>query len=259
MKTLKRLFFLTLLLAVTFTSVLGFFWFQVQKLKSHYPVYDLQTKKYVLKKEKPKNWIGIDDVSKVARWAILVSEDWAFYQHQGLDLNQLEEALRESYQKRKFVRGASTITQQVVKNALLDSRKTIQRKLKEMVMATMLEKTLTKDQILEIYLNLIELGPELYGIKKASFFYFQKKPSLLNAKEGAFLAMLLPSPIRYSQSYRNQKLTPFAKDQIEDILIKLRQARVINEEQRQKERRRVLSFESTSYFGEDLFDINKEF
>ena len=71
--------------------------------------------------------------------------------------------------------------------------------------------------------------------------------------------MLLPSPIRYSQSYRKQKLTPFAHEQINDILVKLRQANIINESQREAASREVLSFESINYFGEDFLDVTKEF
>ncbi|MAZ49958.1 MAG: hypothetical protein CME65_15455 [Halobacteriovoraceae bacterium] len=230
----------------------------VSLLKNHYPVYSLENQRYELQKTKPEHWVAHSEVSHNAKWAIIVSEDWAFFDHYGIDVNQLEKVIEESLEEQSFVRGASTITQQVVKNALLTPEKTLVRKFNEILMALMLEKILSKDEILEHYLNLIELGEDLYGIKAASQFYFQKKPSKLNAKEGAFLAMLLPSPVRYSQSYRNQKLTEFAKSQIEEILIKLRQARVLTEEQRQVERRRVLSFEVMNYFGEDLLSIEKE-
>lgn len=231
---------------------------EVQKLKKFYPYFNIKTQKYELVEKRPKSWVSIDKISKYAKWAIIVSEDWAFYDHNGLDFNQLERVIEESVQEQKLTRGASTITQQVIKNALLSSEKTIIRKAKEMVMAYMLEKIMEKDQILENYLNLIELGSDLYGIKLAADYYFQKKPAQLNAKEGAFLAMLLPSPKRYSQSFRNQKLTKFASQQIQEILVKLRQAGIITEEERQRELRQVLSFEVINYFGEDLLDIEKE-
>lgn len=230
----------------------------VQKLTHSYPVYDLKSDQYKLVKEKPKTWIAEKDISEYAKWAIIVSEDWAFFDHNGLDFNQLTKVLEESVEEKKLVRGASTITQQVVKNSLLTPRKTLTRKFKEMIMALMLEKVLSKKQILEIYLNLIELGKDLYGIKPAAEFYFQKKPIQLNAKEGAFLAMLLPSPVRYAQSFRAQKLTDFARTQIGEILVKMRQAGIISEEQRQEQARKVLSFEALNYFGEDILDIEKE-
>lgn len=251
------LILLTLCLAIPPIFLVGLY-SEVLKLKDHYPVFSSEKNEYVLVKKKPNHWVSINEISHLAKWAIIVSEDWAFFDHKGLDLNQLEKVLEESLEERSFVRGASTITQQVIKNSLLTSEKTLSRKIKEMIMALMLENILTKNEILEHYMNLIELGEGLFGIKKASQFYFQKKPSKLNAKEGAFLAMLLPSPIRYSQSYRNQKLTPFAKAQVEEILVKLRQANIITEEQRQVERRRVLSFEALNYFGEDLLSIEKE-
>lgn len=245
-------------LGVLLIVLLGM-WQDVQKLKDHYPVFDKKKADYVLVNKKPKHWISVNKISKVARWAIIVSEDWAFYEHEGLDTRQLFKVIEESYEAGEFVRGASTITQQVIKNALLGPQKTLTRKVKEMIMATMLEKTLTKDQILEHYLNLIELGEDIYGVRAGARLYFQKHPAKLNAKEGAFLAMLLPSPIRYSQSYRNQKLTPFAHEQINDILVKLRQANIINEAQREAASREVLSFESINYFGEDFLDVTKEF
>lgn len=251
------LIFLALTLAIPLIFLVGYY-FEVSKLENHYPVFDSERQEYVLQDKRPEHWVTLSEVSDYAKWAIVVSEDWAFFQHQGLDFQQLEKVVEESVEEQTLTRGASTITQQVIKNAILTPEKTITRKLKEMIMALMLEKILTKDKILEHYLNLIELGENIYGIKAGSNFYFDKLPSKLNAKEGAFLAMLLPSPTRYSQSFRNKKLTEFAKTQIEEILVKLRQARIITEEQRQVERRRVLSFEVMNYFGEDLLDIEKE-
>ena len=258
-KYLKAILLISLVLIVAIPSILLVgYCSDVSKLKNHYPVWDQKTEQYILTKKKPKHWVSVKEVSHVAKWAIIVSEDWAFYDHNGLDFQQLEKVVEESVEEKTLTRGASTITQQVIKNSVLTPEKTLTRKFTEMVLALMVEKILTKDQILEHYLNLIELGENLYGIKAGSKFYFDKKPSKLNAKEGAFLAMLLPSPKRYSQSYRNQKLTEFAKEQVEDILIKLRQAGIITEEQRQVERRRVLSFEVMNYFGEDLLSVEKE-
>ena len=96
----------------------------------------------------------------------------------------------------------------------------------------MVEKKIGKDKILEHYINLIELGRGIYGVKSAAYYYFKKKPKYLNAKEGAFLAMLLPSPKRYSQSFRIKELTLYAKEQVSKILKKMKMAKIITDERR---------------------------
>lgn len=194
-------------------------------------------------KQRPASWIGVGEVSKVAVGAIVVSEDWAFYQHKGYDPNQIKEAVNHDLAKGKFARGASTITQQVAKNVFLDSEKSMLRKAKELMLAVKLEEKFKKPKILEVYLNIAEFGEDLYGIGPASRFYFNKSPSELTAKEGAFLAMLLPSPKRYSQSFRAKHLTDYASKTISDILGKMVQAQYLTDEQQSSEIARPLSFE----------------
>jgi len=197
-------------------------------------------------KSRPAPWVTISEISKKAVGAIVVSEDWAFYQHHGYDPNQIKEAMNHDLATGKFARGASTITQQVAKNVFLDADKTMTRKLKELFLAVKLEETLKKPKILEIYLNIAEFGEGLYGIGPASRFYFGKAPSELTAKEGAFLAMLLPSPKRYSVSFRQKQLTQYARKTIYSILGKMVQARYITEEEKIAERAQRLSFETNS-------------
>ena len=204
-----------------------------------------------LKKNNPKkDWVKIERVSYYAKWAIVVSEDWAFYEHQGVDFNQLELVIKESIGKHKLTRGASTISQQVVKNLFFSNERSIIRKFKEMILTYKLEQVLTKDRILELYLNIAELGEDLYGIKAASKFYFNKKPYALSAKEGAFLAMLLPSPKKYSISFRNRELTDYAKSTVDSILVKLRQAKIISEDQRVEMENETFTWEMDNYYFE---------
>jgi monofunctional biosynthetic peptidoglycan transglycosylase len=208
---------------------------KIKLLSSHYPVFDKEKNDYVLSPVKPHHWVRQDQISYEAKWAIVVSEDWAFFEHEGVDLRQLKIVLEESLQEGEFTRGASTITQQVIKNVILSPERTLTRKLKEILLTRELENTLSKEKILEIYLNIVELGKDIYGIYEASYYYFNKHPRNLNAREGAFLAMLLPSPIKYSVSFKEKRLTDFASEQIDSILIKLRQAKVLTEQQRQAE------------------------
>ena len=198
-----------------------------------------------LEKSRPKDWVSINAVSKVAVGAIIVSEDWAFYSHSGVDLRQLREAIELDWKEKRFVRGASTITQQVAKNIFLTRQKSLVRKVEELILTLKLEQSLSKRKILELYLNIAEWGPGVFGIQRASQYYFKKNPSELNAKEGAFLAMLLPSPIRYGESYRQKTLTPYARERIHILLERMVEAGYLSENELIAEISRVLPFDQS--------------
>lgn len=204
---------------------------------------DPMSGKIDFKSVKPKGYVGINEVSKSALWAIILSEDWAFFDHSGIDFHQLEIVLKEGLEGGNFSRGASTISQQVVKNIFLSSERSYTRKILEILLTLRLESKLSKKRILELYINLVELGQNLYGVGNASFYYFKKHPKDLNPKEGAFLAMLLPSPVKYSSSFKNRKLTEFGKNQTDSILKKMKQAGIISEEDREYYSDSPLSFE----------------
>ncbi len=201
--------------------------------------------------KRPQKWIPLIQVSSKAIWPIVISEDWAFYEHSGLDFNQLGKVLENAVKSGRVKRGASTITQQVVKNLYLSHERSFFRKFNEMILAFSLELLVDKKWILEQYLNLAEFGPSLFGIKEAAWHYFQKSPSELTYREGAFLAMLLPSPTRYGESFRKSELTEFAQEQIESILTKLVQARIISEEEKQTELMDTFNWEALP--DEDFF------
>lgn len=179
-------------------------------------------------------YVKLDDVSLVARNAIIVSEDSAFFDHKGFDWAELRASLETNLEKGGFARGGSTITQQLAKNVYLSSEKSIVRKLKEAMITIQLEEMLTKDEVLEKYLNVVEFGPQVFGIGKASRFYFNKPPSQLTAAEGAFLAFLLPSPTQYSVSFRKKQLTRFARSQTREIVNRLFRFKKISEGQQQE-------------------------
>jgi monofunctional biosynthetic peptidoglycan transglycosylase len=220
----------------------------VSLLKTQYPAVQYHGPKQpftvALQKTRPGAWVSLGEISKAATGAIVVSEDWAFYTHKGIDPKQIHEALQEDLEAKTFARGASTITQQVVKNVFLSQEKSIARKVKEIILALRIEKTVEKKKILESYLNIAEWGEGTFGITAAARFYFGKSPAELSAKEGAFLAMLLPSPKRYSQSFRQKRLTDFAKKTVDAILSKMVKAHYLSEEDRAFEAVRPLSFEN---------------
>lgn len=219
----------------------------MSELKNHYPqvIYRGHGKATKLKIEakQPLHWTGLGKISPIAVEAIMISEDDAFYLHNGYDYEQIKESFEKDLREHRFSRGGSTITQQVVKNVYLSGEKSLFRKMKELVLALRMERQLGKHRILEIYLNIAEFGEGIYGIAPASRFYFQKEPSELNAKEGAFLAMLLPSPKRYSQSFRKHELTPYARSIVDSLLAKLWATNHLGDLEYAEELSRPLPFE----------------
>jgi monofunctional glycosyltransferase len=222
---------------------------KIAELKSHYPhvIYKGPKKpsEIEIRKTPPSNWVNLSQVSKLAQGAVLVSEDWAFYQHEGFDPKQIQEAIQDSVQAGKMTRGASTITQQVAKNIFLTKQKSLTRKVREVWIATKMEKVLGKKKIFELYLNIAEWGEGVFGIERAAQVYFGKPAAQLNAKEGAFLAMLLPSPIKYSISYRKRELTSYARRTIRSIMGKMVQAKYLTLEERDAAWEQPLPFEAS--------------
>lgn len=163
---------------------------------------------------KNRNYARLSQISPIFIDAIVASEDAAFWQHKGVDWHELEQSFRTNLATRKFKRGGSTITQQLIKNAYYSSDKSIVRKLKEAILAHRLEEIMTKKEILEKYLNTIEFGPNIFGIKPAAQHYFGKSPSDLTLLESSFLAFLLPNPKGYYQSFKKGQLTPFARKMV---------------------------------------------
>jgi len=163
-------------------------------------------------------WVPMSEISDHLIAAVISSEDTSFYSHQGVDFHELKEAIKHDIKEKRWARGASTLTQQVVKNVYLTQEKTLTRKFREILWAREIEKSLTKSQILCFYLNMAEWGPGIYGIRGAANHYFSKPASDLSAKESAFLAMLLPSPWRYHVYFAKKELTPWAEKRIARVL-----------------------------------------
>jgi hypothetical protein len=140
------------------------------------------------------SWVPYGAISKFMSTAVLTTEDGGFYRHRGFDVEAIKNSLRENLRRRKFFRGASTISMQLAKNLYLDRTKNVSRKLQEMVLTMYLEQALTKDQIMELYLNVIEFGPMVYGIGPAAQHYFRADPGQLSLGQSLYLSSILPSP-----------------------------------------------------------------
>lgn len=145
------------------------------------------------------SWTPLDDISPFMVAAVLTTEDGAFYKHKGFNHAAIRSSVQANLKARRFVRGASTITMQLAKNLFLARDKALSRKIEEVILTDYLEQSFRKDDMMELYLNVVEFGPDVYGITEAAEYYFGRKPEELHLAECFFLASLLPSPIRYGR------------------------------------------------------------
>ncbi len=154
--------------------------------------------KTILVGESNPNFKRLDEISEYLKICVLQSEDGGFFYHNGFLPESIREALIINIKDKKFRRGGSTISMQLVKNLFLSRSKTLSRKLEEMLIVWLIERNrlISKERMFEIYLNIIEWGPGIYGITAASRFYFHKEPINLTINESIFLASIIPSPKR---------------------------------------------------------------
>jgi monofunctional biosynthetic peptidoglycan transglycosylase len=141
-----------------------------------------------------QKWVSYGRISQNLTRAVLVTEDSAFWQHEGIDFEQLRESMEVNLERMEFARGGSTITQQLAKNLYLSPSKNPVRKAREFLIARRLEGELTKQRILELYLNLIEWGDGIYGAEAAARTYFRKSAADLSPSEAALLAAAIANP-----------------------------------------------------------------
>lgn len=183
---------------------------QVERLKGPFEhVFPIQRDGRVISRtmgpEDP-TFVPIDDVSRHLVNAVVSTEDSGFFAHSGFEENSIKEAMLENLRDGEG-RGGSTITQQLAKNLFLSGERTFARKLKEAVIAWRLESELPKERILEIYLNIAEWGPGFFGARDAVRHYYDRRTDRLRPEQAAFLASLLPSPVRYHGYYHPRGLT----------------------------------------------------
>jgi monofunctional glycosyltransferase len=153
-----------------------------------------------------QRWVGYGRISQNLVRAVLVAEDSAFWTHDGVDLKQLKESMEINLERMEFARGASTITQQLAKNLYLSPSKNPIRKARELLIARRLEAELSKQRILEIYLNVIEWGNGIYGAEAAARTYFGKSAAELTPQESALLAASIRNPRVYSPARPTARL-----------------------------------------------------
>jgi Transglycosylase len=162
--------------------------------------------------------------------AVLTTEDGGFWRHDGFLPSQFRTAMQRNLAAGKVRLGASTITMQMVKNVLLSHERTLSRKLQELFLTWYVETALSKERIMEIYLNVIEFGPGIYGVTRASRHYFGKYPEELTPPEAAYLALMLPSPVRRHSHYCRGVLAPSMQIKLARILGIMRERNRLSEE-----------------------------
>ena len=203
---------------------------------------------YTVYGDENREFVTIDKIPEHTKWALLAAEDIQFYQHKGIDYSSIVSSALQNLREGDIVRGASTITQQLVKNTILFDilgeqafEQTYSRKIKEILITMQVEQTFTKDEILQMYMNEIPLGGVNYGFQAAANAYFGKDISELTLAESALLAGLIQSPGRYSPLFGTQP-----------EMAKVRQGYVLNQMLRHKELTGVTEEEIEAARNEEL-------
>jgi hypothetical protein len=177
------------------------------------------------------DFIPLAEVPPLLVRTLLIGEDADFYGHPGVDLKEIPVALARDLASGTFARGASTIPQQLAKNLFLSREKTVSRKLEELALALLLDSSLGKDRVLEIYVNVIEWGPHLYGLRPAARHYFGEEPAELTPKQMAFLVALVPGPLKYQRSFAGGVPSPFLEGRMATLLAKLHSIGALSDEE----------------------------
>ena len=178
-------------------------------------IQNVQQRPVLVGSENP-NYTPMDQISPYLQKCVLTSEDPSFFSHRGFINEAFKQSILKNIRTKKFSRGASTISMQLIKNVFLTREKTVSRKLEEILLVYILEnnRIASKERMLEVYFNVIEWGPNVYGVGEAAQFYFQKKPIDLTLKECLFLATIVPKPKKFMWQFDSEgNLKSFAKQQ----------------------------------------------
>jgi hypothetical protein len=168
-------------------------------------------------------WAYLEDISPFFVHAVLAHEDGGFFKHRGFSMMHVRNALVRNLKERRYVVGASTITMQLVKNVFLHREKTLARKIQEVLLTWWIERVMEKRDILELYLNVIEYGPGVYGIRNGARHYFNRLPSQLSPAEAVYLSTILPNPKRYHSHFERGALSSQWMEIMRRMLVRLRE------------------------------------
>jgi monofunctional glycosyltransferase len=167
-------------------------------------------------------WVPYERISAHLKRAVVAAEDAKFLDHEGFDWEAIHKAMQKNEKHGKLVAGASTISQQLAKNLFLSGERSWLRKGQEALITWMMERTLSKRRILELYLNLAEWGEGVFGAEAAAHYHFGVPAAALTAEQSAWLAAILPSPRRYSRG----RTTPYVEGRLSTILFRATAAQI---------------------------------
>jgi len=190
----------TFVLSVAAGTVLYLTWPDVAALRDTNPDSTAFIDRYLERSNQTRvdrAWVPASRISAHLKKAVVVAEDLEFFSHDGFSRHEMQQAVRKALAEGERLRGASTITQQLAKNLWLSPSRNPLRKVREAVLTKQLERHLTKTRILELYLNVVEFGPGVYGAESAARQYFSKSAADLDQREAAMLAASLPRPSQW--------------------------------------------------------------
>lgn len=164
------------------------------------------------------SWTPLEEVPRFVVDALTTSEDSQFFRHHGFSLGGIRRSLRVNLERGGFYQGASTLSQQLAKNLFLSPEKTLARKLQEAFITWQLERFLSKEKILELYLNVVEWGPEVFGLREAALHYFGKTPAEIAPLEAAYLVSILPNPKMFHRHFDAGAVPPAFDRRVRDLL-----------------------------------------
>jgi hypothetical protein len=168
-----------------------------------------------------ENWTPIEAMSPYFVHAVLVHEDPQFFNHKGFSPISIRNALVRDLRERRYAVGASTISMQLIKNVFLHREKTLARKIQEVLLTWWTERVMDKRDMLELYLNVIEYGPGIYGIRQAAKHYWNREPSELSPAEGVYLATILPNPKHFHSYYQKNAVSASWVSNMRKMLVRL--------------------------------------
>ncbi len=177
------------------------------------------------------SWVPLEEVPRFVVDALTTSEDSQFFRHHGFSLGGIRRSLRVNLERGGFYQGASTLSQQLAKNLFLSPEKTLARKLQEAFITWQLERFLSKEKILELYLNVVEWGPEVFGLREAALHYFGKTSAEVNPLEAAYLVSILPNPRMFHRHFEAGAVPPAFDRRVRDLLREMVRRGLLSEDE----------------------------
>jgi hypothetical protein len=209
-------------------------------------------------------WVPLSEINPAIETGLIVCEDSRFFKHNGFDNKAIRDSILSNLKKGHFVRGASTLSMQLAKNLYLGREKTLSRKLQEAAFTLLLEERLSKEDILELYLNVVEFGPGVYGIRNGAQYYFNSHPGELSLAQAMFLASILPNP-KAKRFAEDGTLKPRWAKHLKYLMRVAHKIKRISDEELEAGTNEELRFgqaqpetKSDFLFGAPLYDVQKE-